>query len=421
MQRSGGAVTLMLQTADDLVKNLLIEDDVSFLYPVKFDIIKVLKQKPLVPFSEPIIELLDSLSKRIFANPRSKYYSDVITFAFWCRRSNLLKLKEEYSNKKVRMGRGLAFHISPSNVPINFAFSLVSGLLAGNINIVRVPSKNFEQIQIISAELKELLQNEYSELSDFVTLIRYDKQSNATKHFSSICDIRVIWGGDQTVSEIRKFALPSRGIDITFADRYSICAINADEFLKEQKPEAIANGFYNDTYFYDQNACSAPHLIVWLGSECNVKKSKAIFWSYLDEIVHKKYTIEPIKAVDKLTAFYRQAIEYQDLEDIKTEDNFIKRIHLINLKEEIENYRCYAGYFCEYDAKSLDEISCIINIKYQTLAYYGFSKEVLTEFKIKNRINGIDRIVPIGQTSSFSLTWDGYNLIDSMSNTCDIQ
>ena len=47
------------------------------------------------------------------------------------------------------IGRGLAYHIAPSNIPINFAYSLVFGLLSGNTNIVRLSSKNFIQIKLL--------------------------------------------------------------------------------------------------------------------------------------------------------------------------------------------------------------------------------------------------------------------------------
>ena len=52
---------------------------------------------------------------------------------------------------KVRqnLGKGTIFHIAPSNVPINFAFSLISGILMGNSNMVRLPSNQFKQINII--------------------------------------------------------------------------------------------------------------------------------------------------------------------------------------------------------------------------------------------------------------------------------
>ena len=39
-------------------------------------------------------------------------------------------LKKEYKkDESLRLGRGIIFHIAPSNVPINFAYSLVAGLL----------------------------------------------------------------------------------------------------------------------------------------------------------------------------------------------------------------------------------------------------------------------------------------------------
>ena len=53
-----------------------------------------------------------------------------------------------------RLGRGCVFHISPSNVPVNYAYSLVVGLLTGNTNIVRISSKDFPQVEIINKLMK---------------------------------------------------------------------------------------------------------------------------------------------------------------------------------------------------------------------------------------------------------------------------
>ena len=41
--------------------------------------------------------------------------------------------------------------------------------------------------------------------------------------------------------------------------------------------------------------------------------------------------------------------------------------------------------------------------------------QALAEFVINGGLCGIDRIVPIGKTADFSLTWDGYDLILQMS------
>ena len=42
----------------------------------------------------------------------------------------------------------------------------------------------------------------------------------------SISDVRIIWGGDNTIDQIRKNKIPPRSFDLTFADRYSFCIIN---------------------------------------------------------------------------------------------------------------------------------------------------------------------------------------------------
>ena len=64
-----------------------------------------------------------------------------MAFGFWCRNTNLQKLKQKYSQKFLenKMGIGLLFHIPPSNVISNFAYSLLFGLLSGNTNVVRIP------------------------------------------------------------------------------------------------------------------------------------------------------------------------------------------------------------------------------------------------------------------------------------------
>lgn len=78
-----------------------------------------------------------------------KEYFDIATFRFWRRKSALLREKEKYDDLSFRLGKGIVFHSTPSNVPVNFSFSFASGLLAGNANIVRLPAKDFDQVKII--------------------------------------------------------------------------------------------------------------------------------------------------------------------------------------------------------------------------------------------------------------------------------
>ena len=383
--------------------------DIEWLYGS----LATMDDKPLIPFAEETIEQLNALSVALLRDPHARQYPDVMTFGFFCRKASLLKLKEQHSHTELRLGRGVVFHIAPSNVPVNFAYSMVAGLLAGNSNVVRVSQKNFPQVDIIVKHMREIGMER-------VTVVRYTHESAANEAFSSKCDVRVIWGGDATIATIRKNALPARAFDICFADRYSLAVINADKLMDEKDMDSLAMKFYNDTYLFDQNACSAPHLVVWLGATNSIAKAKEMFWSALQRVVEQKYTFQDVMAVDKLTALYRQAVAMHTHAEEK-KNNLLCRVSIDSLPTYIDAFRCASGYFTEYTAESLDEIADIITRKYQTLAYYGFEKKELQDFVLRNCLTGIDRIVPFGDTTAFSLIWDGNDLINIMSRVIDVK
>ncbi|MDR0611420.1 MAG: hypothetical protein LBG58_15035, partial [Planctomycetaceae bacterium] len=132
--------------------------------------------KTMVPYSETVCEFLNLLSKRLLSNKTAAAYPDISSFAFWCRKSNISKLKSEYEDSKKRLGRGLVFHITPANVPINFAFSFAFGLLSGNSNIVRVPSKAFPQIKIVTQFFDEILKEKpFDEIRQSNVFVRYER------------------------------------------------------------------------------------------------------------------------------------------------------------------------------------------------------------------------------------------------------
>lgn len=381
---------------------------------------EALDERPLVPFDDEVIDELDTLSKALMKDPVSRQFPDVVTFAFFCRRGNLMKLRKHYQSPisnlqcQIRLGRGLIFHIAPSNVPVNFAYSVVAGLLAGNTNVVRVSQKQFPQVDIIVKHMREIGMKR-------LAVVRYPHESNANEVFSAMCDVRVIWGGDDTIASIRQNAIPPRAFDICFADRYSIAAINSDELttdkLNPENLKQLAERFYNDTYLFDQNACSAPHLIVWTGN--HVEEAKKLFWNAVQCVAEQKYQFQDVMAVDKLTALYKQACA-MPTHDEETKNNILRRVEIDALPQDIDSFRCAGGYFTEYAVQSLDEIASIVNEKYQTLAYYGFEKQDLYDFVLRNRLTGIDRIVHFGETTAFSLTWDGVNLIERMSRIIDV-
>lgn len=405
-----------MRKSADVVIRMQQGSNYTLLYPQSMDWDTFVHQKADEPFSDGIIYYLNALSVSLLKDPFSHPYPDVITFAFFCRKGNLMKLKDTFCDGRLRLGRGTLFHIAPGNVPVNFGYTLVAGLLAGNNNVVRVSSKDFPQVNIIIRHIWKLADDEHLQaLARRIVLVRYDRASDASAFLSSLADVRVIWGGDETIATIRRNVLPPRSFDVCFADRYSIAALHPDTVLQASETELakLVENFYNDTYLFDQNACSAPHLVFWKRTS-SLREAKERFWKALHQQVERKYNLQAVLSVDKLMAFCRQAV-CMDVRSEPRSDNYVVRTELHQLPENIDAFRCAGGYFSEYNVDSLDEISPIITNRYQTMAYYGFHRDELVDFVRRNRLRGLDRIVPIGETTAFSLVWDGNNLVEMFS------
>ena len=363
-------------------------------------------------FDPEILSFLSRVSKILMRRKDSRLYSDVVTFAFWIRDASLKQIKGRYfvSDTGIHMGRGMTFHIAPSNVPVNFAYSLVTGLLAGNPCIVRVPSKEFGQVGIIAEAIVEAL-DEYEHLKSFISLIRYNRDRDINDALSSIAAIRIIWGGDATIEEIRRSPLPPRSFDITFADRYSIAIIDSGKYLLQCDPKKVAQDFYNDTYFSDQNACTSPRFVIWIGERKEDAKER--FWNELYEIVKSKYSFQDIQAVNKLTSLYRASAACDGIRMITGKDNLIMRVSVSVLKNELTECIDNSGYFYEYDCGNVMEIEPLCNNRHcQTIGMIGDRKWLMP--LLMSGVKGVDRVVEIGKTMDFDLVWDGYELIHQM-------
>ena len=368
---------------------------------------------PLEPFSDCVINFLNDVSSCLLKSSKIREFTDLSAFAFWARKANIQKKKENFSEFN-RLGRGLCFHIAPSNIPVNSVFSYAFALLAGCSNIVRLPSKDFPQVDFICNLLKEFLKN-YPEIEKRTAFVKYEKDDEINAYFSSISDCRMIWGGDKTIELFKSYKTKPRCVDITFPDRYSIAIINAEEIktLDEDKLKRLSFDFYNDTYLMDQNACSSPQLIYWLNDN---KTARDKFWECVYICAKEKYNLQDAVSVDKYTKICEDAILNSDyISNFQNVENLLYRIELNKIDENITELRGNGGYFYEYSLKNYDELFNIINEKYQTITYYGINPETLRNDIIKNNLKGIDRIVPIGKAMDIDVIWDGHNLIYELS------
>ena len=373
-----------------------------------YKVLSKISEAPVFPlFSDRVLSFLNDLSILLMNNPEAKKMPDVIAFAFWIRKASMEKEKIKFKSDIHRIGRGVIFHITPSNIPVQFAVSLVYALVSGNASVIKLSDKDFLQVNILCSAIQTLLNNEYKDFIPLICIVRFGHIDEITQKISSICDARLIWGGDSTIDAIRKIQAPPRCLDIGFSDRYSLTVIDSDYYLNTANITILANDFYNDTYFSDQNACSSPRIVIWIGN--NIEKAKELFWSSVNTIVQKKYNMDPICGSDKLLNTAICAAKYPGIKQEKN-DNMLVRVKLPKIYDDIMNHKGNSGYFFEYNTKNLNEILPLLKKECQTITYIGNLEDELKKLIDENYVRGVDRIVPVGHGADISFVWDGIEL-----------
>ena len=375
---------------------------------------------PLRPFEPMVLDCLGEISAAILKSPVGRQFPDLTAFAFYIRKANLQKLALNLNSDEIRLGRGLCFHIAPANIPVNFAFTWVFSLLAGNANIVRLPSKDFPQVDALLSIINVTLEK-YPELKERNAFVKYPRTDNeTTAAYCQMADCRMIWGGDRTIASIKALPTKPRCVDICFADRYSVAIISAEAILKVDDVQIarLAQDFYNDTYLMDQNACSSPQVILWevgkLGSG-EVEKARDKFWAVVEEVAKAKYVLQDAVAVDKYTLFCEEAVGNDNIRSIGRKGNLLYRVELKSLSPDIVSHRGKAGFFFEYALGNRQELFSVITEKFQTVTQFGIDAVELAQQIAAAHLRGIDRIVPIGKAMDIGVFWDGHDLIRELS------
>jgi hypothetical protein len=369
----------------------------------------------LLPFAEETLKFVDDLSQKLIRSPQSREFPELVSLAYWMRKANLERLRTDMQQRMgntLHVPRGTVLHIAPSNVDTIFVYSWFLSLLTGNKNIVRLSSKISAQADFLVNAIAELLSTPtHAAIAQRTLLVRYAPDDSVTERFSSVCDVRVIWGGNSTVQKIRKLPLPPTSIEVAFANKYSLAVLDAKRWQAgtEEQKNTLANAFYNDAYWFDQMACSSPRLVLWVGDQESSLQAADDFWSRVQQLLSKRRErFADRDYVNKLFAQDSIAIE-SDVTIPMSATNDLARVWL---KEPAlhQDHHCGAGLFFESAIPSLEAIKPLLNRSIQTLSYAGFMQDELRTFIQSAPLAGIDRIVPFGQALNFGPVWDGFDL-----------
>ena len=376
------------------------------------------KVSVLPPFSDDALSFVEAFSSRLFASDAVQQYPELSALAFWMRPARIAKIKSDFTKQyceRILLGRGTVFHIAPANVDTLFVYSWFLSLLVGNTNIIRLSSRENAQLQILIDLLNGLFEEErFSEIRRRTLLVRYGHDDEITEHFSSQCDVRVIWGGDATIQHIRRVSIPATAVELPFADKFSLAVIDAKAFAGSAEQAKVIDNFYNDAYWFGQLACSSPRLVVWLGTKDDILPARQLFWSLLEKkVTQAQPDLSAADVMNKFVSSSMMAMEHPGVILHRDAMGFIYRVQVNSLQDVDENNHCGAGLFFEAKIDQLQDLTSYLSKRNQTITSYGIERKEWQQMIETCRPSGVDRIVAMGKALEFSVVWDGSDLLRS--------
>lgn len=364
---------------------------------------------------ERMFDFLDAVGQRLRTPAIARRHPELGPLGAYLRRGHLgLELARlDAGHRTLRFPMGLVFHVAPGNADTVFVYSWALAALAGNRNVVRVSDRGGDATQAVLAVLAETLEQADPIVAATQRIVSYDHRDEATTaELSAACDLRVLWGGDQAIRDIRCSPLRPSARDLTFPNRSSFAAISATAFLAAGAPERqrAVEAFHSDAYLFGQAACASPGTIFWVGEAANVAASRASFLTLLTQTVEARGPrADAAMAIQKHVATYGLAAE-GIADDVRFVGNEIASVQLA-MPVRLPRRWLGTGTFPHLRLDSLNELMPLLERQDQTLTYFGFTADEMASFAQRLGGRGIDRIVPLGRALEFSTVWDGYDLL----------
>lgn len=357
--------------------------------------------QPLSCFAPVICDFVAALSTRLLQEGR--YYPDLAAFGFWLRPRHL---EEQIKRMQGRAPLGVAFHLVPSNVPTVAFYSWLVALLMGNSCVIRLSSRQDPQQEAMLAILNELLSlPKWLEIASRTRFIRYEHDESITAWLSARCRLRIIWGGDKTIRQVRAIPLSPNAQEVVFPDRRSMMVLDSRWLagLSSDRLLQVLSALQQDCIRFNQQACASPTTLCWLGKPDNNLRR------YVLETVFAPFAQDPALAMERLIHSQQNAA----LEAIEPLDILTGVMSLTPMASLRLQY-VGGGTIAEFVAEHMAEL-LLQPWDMQTCVWVGEHQHQFEEALYEAHSCRIDRVAVPGQALAFEWFWDGHDLLQSCS------
>jgi phenylacetate-coenzyme A ligase PaaK-like adenylate-forming protein len=152
---------------------------------------------------------------------------------------------------------GLLVHIAPGNAFAVGILSVIEGLLAGNVNVLKLSSADSEFPLLFLERLAAL--DPTRKLGKFIFAVRVSSSETAlmTRLLSEATGVAA-WGGEDAIAAIKKMAPPNARV-IDWGHRLSFAYVSRGQLNGDTT--AIVKAIAKDVCLLEQQACSSPQCV----------------------------------------------------------------------------------------------------------------------------------------------------------------
>lgn len=368
------------------------------------------------PFHDSTLGALVAIGRELRSAEVAARHPEVSALGFWLREAPLREARDGFLSTLaagvVASPRGTVFHVPPGNVDTVFVYSWALAALTGNRNIVRLPTGSDDVVDGICDVISTVLDRpEHHALRDRTRFVRYGHDRAVTAALSATCDVRVLWGGDGSVADLRSVPLPVHATELTFPDRFAFSLLDSTAVAKLDSAALarLAERFVTDSYWFDQMACSSPRLVVWRGRrDANVAADR--FFEAVQAAVERVGYSAPLSAVLGKFVHAAGAATDQPVAGLARLSNELFTVRLASLSE-FDRRGPGGGFFYWAIVDDLVEVADFAVRRDQTVTHFGLTLDELRALAEAANGRGIDRLVPIGRALAINRFWDGYDLL----------
>lgn len=369
----------------------------------------------LSPFCGALILVFSELGQ--FLMHRGRNSPDIVAVGYWLRNTHLQSLKKQYVGENTqtsRIAKGVTFHLAPGNVDTLFFYSMVVSVLCGNQTIMRVSTEltddAYNLIELVNQFFEiNVHKEDHQQVQSLIHIIQYPHDDEITQCLSLLADVRVIWGGNETVNKLSQLPQKLSATTLCFPDRYSVAVIQLHD--KSEIGVAVKR-LLSDVKPFSQQACSSPKIIYWLEQQQSLLNTqlKEAFWQQLTQQINLDVTLTTAQYLEQSLYQQRLPILAAGYKTKQEKSGVFVKVDVENVLPEMVIAHTGNYVLLQQNITTLDEIELCSHC--QTVTMFGIEESHWISWVNKGH-QPMKRWVKSGQALVFSHQWDGIDLIES--------